>query len=275
VNYPKNILVAYPYYSDKVEALLSKTENLCFMLDSGAFTAFKSGNPIKFEDYQNFANGVKKRLNTDSLLRIQLDVIGNHEATVKNWERDKSFTPVFTRGTPVEQIENFYKETNYILLGGVAFGENKDGYAKWFMRQVNGRKCHLLGYVNMSSIINYKPTSVDSSSWTSSKRFGTMAVYNFRGGFDMLSINNFVKKPKKEIMENLSKLGFSLSEIKTLGLKASWRGGSPISAHITATSHVMRSIETEKKVGTKIYLACANDIDVKLILDAYKRIESL
>ena len=54
-----NTLIAYPYLKpDAVEMLRARADQVRFVLDSGAFTAWKSGNPIALDDYCRFIEGL-------------------------------------------------------------------------------------------------------------------------------------------------------------------------------------------------------------------------
>ena len=45
-----------------------------------------------------------------------------------------------------------------------------------------------------------------------------------------------------------------------------------LSGFINTTSHLLRAIDIEKNIGTKIYLACANDKQLKILYESYKHL---
>ena len=61
-----NILIAYPYFSKSPDAYIKSLNNIKnkkfrFLLDSGAFTAWKAGNEINIDDYCSFLENLKIR----------------------------------------------------------------------------------------------------------------------------------------------------------------------------------------------------------------------
>lgn len=121
---PLSVLVAYPYVKkDVVEALAAFEKNnpgnLRLLLDSGAFTAWKSGNPIKLDDYCRFL----ETLPFKPWRYITLDVVGNAEETARNYEimleRGFNPVPVFTPSESLSAIDDLYKTSDYIAAGGL------------------------------------------------------------------------------------------------------------------------------------------------------------
>ena len=93
-----NILVAYPYMNPQViESLRRCGSWLRFTLDSGAFTAWKAGKPIELDDYCRFL----EQLPIKPWRYFTLDVIGNPDGTLKNYEAAGSWEhcPGRTSGT--------------------------------------------------------------------------------------------------------------------------------------------------------------------------------
>ena len=72
----------------------------------------------------------------------------------------------------------------YVSLGGIVTREFKASeykYFPWFINTAHskGAKIHGLGFTNLKGLKKYHFDSVDSTSWTSGNRFGS--VYHFNG----------------------------------------------------------------------------------------------
>ncbi len=74
-------LAAYPYMSPPTVDMLNRNkDNLRFLLDSGAFTAWKAGKPIALDDYCKFLDTLPFK----PWRYFTLDVIGDPKNTLKN-----------------------------------------------------------------------------------------------------------------------------------------------------------------------------------------------
>jgi len=180
-----NILIAYPYINEAMLNVLnfyiSKGIHINLMLDSGAFTAFNSGKPIDLEKYCDYIKEVEATF-LGNFKCVQLDVIGNEEQTLQNYlymknNKNIDCIPVFTRGSSLETLEELYRHTDYVMLGGVAKSYKNKEYVKWFLEKNkdddgNLRKVHLLGFTNNKFIKHYDIYSCDSSSINCIGMFG-------------------------------------------------------------------------------------------------------
>jgi hypothetical protein len=143
-----------------------------------------------------------------------LDVINNAEETYKNWlyMKDKGLNPIPTFHTkePLEFLEFYCKNCDYIALGGMV---DHPDINKWlsniwhFILSINSAiKVHGFGMTIPEIIYKYPWYSFDSSSFKSAKRFGRVPFFNSQK-LIMLSIpewaqlkalNNFLERPNKE-----------------------------------------------------------------------------
>jgi hypothetical protein len=275
-----NILVAYPYFVKSVYKLLMEKDPSTFriVIDSGAFTAWNTGINISLDEYCAFLDTIPSYWETKV---VQLDVYGNAEKTYINYMKmlDKGYKdimPVFTRGDTLERLEEFYSYTDYIMFGGIAIGGENRNYVKWFCEVNKGRKAHWLGFVNTTFIKHYKPYSVDSSSAINAQRFGHLCYHT--GGGELKSINRkeLIAKPPQVVVDTLIKLGFTHKEILMLKNQIAWVGGSippnnnpkGLAAFMSIVNHVHRSLEVEKNLGTKIYLAFSHAPQIQSAYDA-------
>ena len=282
-----NILVAFPYFKQQVIDIIKDLDPNEFRLivDSGAFTAYNTGRAIDIDEYCKFLKSLPKDWNYHA---VQLDVYGDPEQTYINFLKMKELgfdvMPVFTRGDTLERLEEFYQHTDYIMFGGIVVGGENKNYVKWFCENNKGRKAHWLGFVNTDFIRKYKPESVDSSTVFGTQRFGWLYIATGHGALPTIHKTEFAKRPPQWVMDGLKKVGCTMNDIRLLGQKEAWTGGSSkyikdkstIKAHanlIGVKSHVYRAIEVEKHLGTKIYLACGNAEQIKLLTMAFNELK--
>lgn len=153
-------------------------------LDSGAFSADKSGKPINLEDYINFIHNNMNKID----VYANLDVIGDWEAT---WANQKTMEAEGLTPLPVHHLEDPMKcldwclEYKYFALGGIAGGAtmrdrvmffdkcwdiicDKDGYPQ--------SKVHGFGMASPQLVYQYPWYSIDSSSWVTYGRYGIVII---------------------------------------------------------------------------------------------------
>jgi hypothetical protein len=284
-----NVLVAYPYFTKAIEDVIKSQnrEKYRLIVDSGAFTAWNTGRTINLDDYCRFLDSISY---LQPFYAVQLDVFGNKKQTKKNYEimrsRGYHVMPVFTRGEDKGQLESLYEDTDYIMFGGVTVGRGNKEYVKWFVENNKNRKAHWLGFVNMPFIKRYKPESVDSSSVTSCAQYGNFSLYKGGGMLTTVKKSEFIKKPCVEMQSMFSRVGIKPSEIKILSYAQSWVGQRIFedfsiehkdkrgaANFISQLSHILRSVQVEKKLGTKIYIAVATPIALKCIFKGYEFLE--
>lgn len=277
-----NILIAYPYFKNNIFNLLkqriTELNDIRLIIDSGAFTAWNTGKKIELDDYCKFLDKIQ---DLHPFKAVQLDVFGDPEKSYKNFlimkDRGYDVMPVFTRGESLERLEELYKHTDYIMFGGIVIGGKNKNYAKWFLERNKGRKCHWLGFVKMDFIKKYKPESVDSSSWLSGGRFGNLGLYAGNGNLATVSKKVFAQKLPNNIISLLHRNGVSDAEIHYLTHNQAWVGSGnynpknglkSLAMMICTMGNVIRGIDVEKKIGTKIYLAVANSNLMEMIFQA-------
>lgn len=160
------------------------------IIDSGAFTAWSTGKPIKPQDYAEWALDFDKRWRHKMAMLefMNLDVIGDQDATWKNLAILEGLgmkpLPIVTFGVDLSHVDRALKNYDYIALGGlVPHTRNKPKLKAWldrcFSRAMKYRKetgimrrIHLLGITTDWVLKRYPAYSSDSSSWVSCLRFG-------------------------------------------------------------------------------------------------------
>jgi hypothetical protein len=259
----RNFLVAYPYVNEVVIKALKKRESeIRFVLDSGAFTAWKAGKAIVLDDYCKFL----EKLPITPWRYFTLDVIGEPDASIKNYEimlkRGFKPVPIFTRGEKPEMIEEYYKTSDLVGIGGLVGTQGNKGFVNGIMKQVAGRKVHWLGFTSIDYIKYYKPYMCDSSSFTSAVRYGRLGLYEGNGKFKVVNQKTFLEKPSKEIFALLHKHDIPLED---LGKSYHWVNSPGYRAFVTASyrAWAMFQHDITTKIGCHFFLACndANQID--------------
>lgn len=262
-----NILVAYPYVNPQViESLRGAGPSLRFVLDSGAFTAWKAGNPINIDDYCRFLEGLPIK----PWRYFTLDVIGDPHGTMKNYETmlERGFRPVpiFTRGEDPAILEEFYKTSDVVGIGGLVGTPGNHGFVKGIMRYVGDRMVHWLGFTNLDFIKTYKPFMCDSSTWESGARYGALKLYMGNAKFYAIKKSHFQTRPPQAVLDRIRQLGvdpFSLAKL------SAWHGGSSASRTLCARSCVALSVDIEHQTRTKMFLAAATAQALGLLVQGF------
>jgi len=262
-----NILYSYAYLQGnqgkKILSLLNN-KNIDFLLDSGAFTAWKAKKEIRLIDYCRFL----ERLPIKPWNYFTLDVIGNPKETLDNYKKmlERGFKPIpiFTRGEDISVLDEYYKTSDIVGIGGLVGTKGNRGFIKGIMKRVNGRKVHLLGFTNQDYLLHYKPYSVDSSSWASGLMYGNIKIYMGGGKWQSISRK---KKPTEEICRRVSYYGKDIGELFE---RDGWRNKKDnfLLRTIPLLSNIEYSMELEKKIKTKYFSAICTQADLEEIIKA-------
>lgn len=173
-----NLLVAYPYAKPDVIELIRQNEGrIRFLLDSGAFTAWKAGKPIALDDYCRFLESLPIK----PWRYFALDVIGDPHGTMKNYEmmlkRGFKPVPIFTRGEDPSVLEDYYKTSDVVGIGGLVGTQGNKGFVKGIMKLVNGRRVHWLGFSALAFVKHYRPYMLDCATWNTGASYAEPVVY--------------------------------------------------------------------------------------------------
>ena len=159
-------------------------------LDSGAFSADKSGEPIILKDYIKYIQENKDCFS----IYANLDVIGDYKQT---WENQKIMESEGLTPLPVHHLEDPIKcldwclEYDYFALGGVAGGATTKDRVRFFDKcwdiicDEDGypqSKVHGFGIASPSLIKKYPWKSIDTSSWVAYGRYGIVIFPKLKDG---------------------------------------------------------------------------------------------
>jgi hypothetical protein len=266
-----NILISYPYCSKNLMENMKKfpKNNIRFLLDCGAYTAWTTGKKIQLDDYCKFIENCKPK----PWRYFTLDVIGNPEKTATNFEimlqRGFKPVPIYTPGEDKKAIEYFYNKSDVVGFGGInGFkGQKRKGYVNGIMKAAKGRKVHLLGFTDNIYLKAYKPYMCDSSTWESA-RFGNINLYLGQGKTKIIKRIKSKNKFSTEIHNTIKKMGINPYRMSK---EKSWRGGKSLSRQLCAKSGVLMSVDFEKYINTKYFLA-AEPSGYDLLANAFKEL---
>ncbi len=191
-------------------------------LDSGAYTAARSGKPINLEEYIKF---IKEHQNTFTIY-ANLDVIGSWKETWKNQKIMENTglhpMPVFHMEDPMKCLD-WCLEYEYFALGGMANATMKDRI-KFFDKcwdiicDADGypkSKVHGFGMGSPQLMKQYPWFSVDGSSWVSYGRYGIVIMPKIINSM----CNYFVPPVKVFVTDQSTKKGLDGVHYSTLSIQ--------------------------------------------------------
>lgn len=269
---PLRILVAYPYWNDEFGAgLAAAGRDVEWILDSGAFTAFKGGKTVDLGAYCAFIESLPHR----PWRYFVLDVVGDSTATRRNYdamrERGLSPVPIFTRGEDRSALDHYYETSDVVAIGGLVKTTGKFGFVRGVMEMAAGRKVHWLGFNNAKFVAYYRPYMVDSSSWSYGFRFGLVYAYLGRGRWRSVFRREFETRPSRDVLAICDEYDVDPRKLATT---KGWTFGSVESGPGEAEVFGCRAWaryqeEVRRNLGTRFYCALAGDWRYgQLLLDA-------
>lgn len=262
-----NVLISYAYFNDSIAEILNKHKHkIRFLLDSGAFTAWKKGRVITIDEYCNFLRTIPIK----PWRYFTLDVIGNPKETFENYKimLDRGFNPipVFTKGERQEMINTYYETSDIVGIGSLVGAKGNKKYVQWIMRYIGKRKVHWLGFTNLNFMKKYHPYMCDSTSWNTGQMYGSLYIYHGNGKrFEMFKRSDLINRPSKEVISTIHKYGYNY---KSLARKEHWHKNNTMTRLSTA-SWVALSLDVKSNLGTNLFLACVDKDKVERVLNEF------
>lgn len=167
---PPRLLLSYFYFrrtrlEDFVKRLGYTPE---IMLDSGAWSAYNSGQLINLEEYLEYIQANRSHIG----YYVSLDAIFNSDRSFSTWEimREKGFDPipVFHFKENEDYLKKYIEYSKIVCLGGTVPERNKHKVAEWVRLlcwEYPEIDFHLLGSSSRKIIDTCDLYSVDSSTW--------------------------------------------------------------------------------------------------------------
>lgn len=183
---PPAILVSYVYWA-KFQTMRGSREFRDIAVDSGAFSAWKSGHPLRLDQYIGFAQRVRRDPKVVEV--IALDVIGDGRASLLNALEMKrhgiEVVPVFHIGDDPGILREYCSTWDKVGLS-CRFGEPTRESFRWLDRVFADRwphRFHSFGWMEPRLLLRYPFQSADSSTWDSGvtcwgqwRTFGKLSV---------------------------------------------------------------------------------------------------
>lgn len=265
-----NVLVAIPYLKGQFQEILASRPEVRLLLDSGAFTVWKSGKPYPIDDYVRFV----RELPMKPWRYFTLDEIGNPQGTLKNYERLRAEgltpVPIFTRGDDIKMLDHYFETSDVVGIGGLVGTRGNKGFVRGIMEHTKGRNVHWLGFTQRDFVGAYKPYSCDTSSCSAGYRFGFVDLYLGNGVFRRVKKVEFSKNPDLELRAIFDQLGEDITDLRK---NENWRKTKTSAitfARVAYKSWVKFSLDLERKLGVKLFLAQAGNCwELQLMFEAY------
>jgi hypothetical protein len=264
-----NVLVAYPYAKRRTfEQMERLGDDVRWLLDSGAFTAFKSGKPIVFDEYCRFIETAPVK----PWRYFTLDVIGDPAATATNYQamldRGLQPIPIFTRGNSLDDLDALFRTAEIVGIGGLVVANNRPHrYLRRLMQHVEGRKVHLLGFTEPHWLHFFRPFMCDSSNISRGQRFGLIDVYLGSGRFARLYRDKVAEtRPEPHVMDAIRLVGLDPHALQRW---EHWTKSNGVARWLAVSSWVRYSLDIEKALGVKLFLGAAEH-DLPCLTAAYR-----
>lgn len=186
-NTPLYVLESYYYIQDWQLKSLKKWN--MFLLDSGAFTFMNNfKGEVNWQEYiDSYADFIIKN-NIQYFFELDIDAVVGY-GKVKEYTKylenkvGRKCIPVWHKSRGLEEWKRITKEYDYVAIGGIVIKEIKQKDYDIFIpllkiAKKNNCKVHGLGFTNLKGIKKYHFSSVDSTNWLSSSRFGNIEYFN-------------------------------------------------------------------------------------------------
>jgi len=267
------VLMSYAYIKEDVIELLADPEvhkYFDILIDSGAYTTFKSGKSIDIDKYINFIDNLPFPVTG----YFTLDSIGNPELTRKNYDliRREGLDPipVFTRRDKPKDFEYYYETAGYVGIGGIAGTQGcRDHLINLYESGLlTNKKVHWLGFIQHDFLLHYKPFSCDTTSWLKGMRFACGWYYANRR-YRTFTKSNF---KDHELKVFCARYGF---DSYILGKESSWRRLNSISPFCQVLQFYAAYeylLMLKKRVGVKLYLSISDytiNVHLRMMLENY------
>lgn len=180
------LLESFYYFRDFQKPLIQSAD--LFLLDSGAFTFMNTvkGN-VNWNDYIDKyiafikANGIKHYFELDIDVIVGYEEVKRIRAKIERETGVKSI-PVWHKSRGIDEFKRLVNDYDYIAIGGFAIKHIKREEYPIIRKMVQyaydrGVKVHGLGFTP-KEVTQYKFYSVDSTTWLSCRRFGSLFRYN-------------------------------------------------------------------------------------------------
>lgn len=251
-----SILISYAYWTKAMEETARKYEGKYnLFLDSGAYTSYKQGKKTSLDEYCSFVAAPPVAIER----YFTLDVIGDPTETRKNLDqmlsRGLAPIPIFTRGQELKEINDLYRLSDLIAIGGVAGTNNAKEYLRWVMPATRKRKVHWLGFFVLDFLQYYCPYSCDTTVFSQGSQYGRGTLFGRKPyGFTRKTFQD-VPGLKKFCRQN--SIDYYSLKLEVPGWRQKDSIGWSTVQKITCCSFLQKIKRLEEACGVRTFLACA------------------
>jgi hypothetical protein len=163
------IMVSYAYINQMYDVLMQYRDQIVIYLDSGIFSAIRSGHVFDIGEYCKFLK--ESRLRPEYY--FTMDAPGDNAKTIQQYEMilRQGLNPIFIlvrEGDPA-YFKKLLLNGKKCAIAGLSHATTPKQYLKYLYNNIpelthRSRQVHWLGFYNIDFVLNYKPGSVDSSS---------------------------------------------------------------------------------------------------------------
>jgi hypothetical protein len=267
-----NILIAFPFFKGAVRAeAIEHQASVRLLIDSGAFSAWRTGKVITLDDYCRFLDSIPVK----PWRYFTLDVVGDPAGSMRNYEtmlhRGYTPVPIFTRGEDPSVLDDYYKTSDVVGICGLVYTKGNKGFIKGIMQHVGDRKVHWLGFGKKDYLKFYRPYMCDTSEWGVGARFGEVELYLGHGKSIRIKKSEFTSKPSDAVSEAIKRFGYDPYQLRQL---SEWHAGQGLSRKLCAASAVALSADIERNLGTKYFMATLASDGLSMLVDAATRMQT-
>lgn len=267
-----NLLISYYYANNAIMnclAELVKNGEVNVMIDSGAFSAHTLGKEINLDEYCKFL----EKYSWMAEKYVTLDCIGDEKETKKNYETmlARGFNPMYVVTTTENDFDYLRaaveNNRDICVAGGTAIRSKwMDKRFQDVYRETSGKaRIHGLGYVNRNTMFNLPIASVDSSSFSSSQRYGALDYFQ----------DNRLKKIDKYSINKSLVFRNELHQVGVKDLKSSDFRGSYSIQNLISFKAWIKYQKFAKKNNLDLFLAFNNKIDIDRLVYINRNINNL
>ena len=248
-------------------------DDINLLIDSGAFSVWRTGKQIRRTDYQEFLDSLKIELWN----YFMLDVIGDPQLTLNNYEAmlfdGYNPIPVLTPGSDQFILDEYKKTASLIGMGGIAVNktQNKNlNYIDGILKKNTDVNFHLLGFTSLEYLKYFKPYSCDSTTWINPSKYGQIALYMGNGNIKWMTRSKMIEKLPHDIYDYIRSIGY---DPKQLQYEASWRGKDALSFDIGIATWILKMRDLEKRLDTKLFLAISGKQFLEKVLNVFQHLK--
>lgn len=284
------LLVSYHYFKTKDLAPILERLPVKPMVfsDSGGFSAHSQGAPVDIDQYISWLRRNKSSID----IYANLDVIGDWRGTLKNQIKMERAglrpLPCLHYGSDPSEIRRYARHGyDYMCLGGLvphsfhltqaltALRKKRqppkkgEHIVRWLdechmIAAEEGMGLHGFGVTNWRAVTRYPWKSVDSSTWVSGSKFGTLILFDPDRG-------RWVKGGRRNSFNDMMRMSPLLRKygLPVSRLACDTNFTSYTMSRATARSWLVaqRHLSTARTCDTKIFLAMINPEQISMVFN--------